>query len=160
MYFYRNAPNWSIGVTRKAGWSGKECFPMYFQERIVNVMQKGRNANVNHQLNAASSHVTMWPLQCHSINIFCSKTRSTKLQNIYNFFTKISHVHHDKLEVLFRGWPLMIWGGGGGKIENEFIFSVGMPLEKHFSWKRPSEIYLFLQKGLRIFFLFPPAPSP
>ncbi len=32
---------------------------MYLQERIVNVMQKGRNANVNHQLNAASSHVTM-----------------------------------------------------------------------------------------------------
>ena len=35
-----------------------------------------------------------------------------------------------------RGRPLMIWGGGGGKIENEFIFSVGMP-------------FVFLEKRLR-----------
>ncbi len=33
--------------------------------------------------------------------------------------------------------------GGGGKIENGFIFSTG----------RPFEIYFFLEKGLRIFFL-------
>ncbi len=26
----------------------------------------------------------------------------------------------------------MIWGGGGGKIENEFIFSAAMPFEIYF----------------------------
>ena len=31
-----------------------------------------------------------------------------------------------------RGRPLMIWGGGGGKIENGFIFSAGMPFENYF----------------------------
>ncbi len=43
--------------------------------------------------------------------------------------------------MLLRGRPLMIWGGAGGKIENGFIFSAGMPFENFF----------FLEKGLRDF---------
>ena len=47
--------------------------------------------------------------------------------------------------VHFRGRPLMIRGGGGGRIENHqngFIFSSLLA----------STIYFFLEKGLRIFF--------
>ena len=44
-----------------------------------------------------------------------------------------------------RGRPLMIWwGGGGGKIENEFIFSAAMPFEIFFFWRRPLEIHKYL----------------
>ncbi len=54
------------------------------------------------------------------------------------------------LQVVIRGRPLMIWGGGG-KIENEFIFSAGMSFE----------IIFFLEKGFRNSFpRFPPAQSP
>ena len=55
-----------------------------------------------------------------------------------------------------RGRPLMIWGGRG-KIENEFIFSAGIPFEVCFfpgeglfkfifSWRRPFEILFFFPR--------------
>ncbi len=46
------------------------------------------------------------------------------------------------------GRLLLIQGGGGGKIENELIFSAGMPFA---NFKRPYQPLYFL--------LFPPAPS-
>ena len=41
-------------------------------------------------------------------------------------------------------------GGGGGKIENELIFSAG--ISKIISSGRPFGIYFFLEKSLRNFF--------
>ena len=58
----------------------------------------------------------------------------------------------------------MIWEGGpGGKIENGFIFSAGMPFGNFFfpgegllgfifSWRRPLEIYFFPGRPFEIYF--------
>ncbi len=51
----------------------------------------------------------------------------------------------------------MIWGGGG-KFENEFIFSSQYPPQ--ISRRRAFEIYFFLEEGLRIFFSIFSAPPP
>ncbi len=53
---------------------------------------------------------------------------------------------------VIRGRPLTIWGGGGGKIENEFIFSAAMPFE----------IYIpdmHLQKKIFSIFFLQPHPQ-
>ncbi len=44
----------------------------------------------------------------------------------------------------------MIWGGGGGKIENG-LFLAGMPFENFF-FPMPLEIYFFLKKAFWFFF--------
>ena len=46
-----------------------------------------------------------------------------------------------------RGRPLMIWGGGRGKIENEFIFSAAMPFEIYFFPEKASWNF-FPEEGL------------
>ena len=68
--------------------------------------------------------------------------------------------------LVLRGRPLMIWGAGGGRIKNGFIFSAEMPFENffpgedllRFSWGRSFEIHFFLEKGLRNFLDFLRAP--
>ena len=65
----------------------------------------------------------------------CPPAQTKRLPStlVESFFLKfLLHSLPSDIYIVFRGRPLMI-GGGGGKIENGFIFSAGMPFENYFS---------------------------